>query len=166
MSDINTFWNSSIIGCSCGPDLPICQNNALALDYRQGGRGYVYYDPNILSLLSSIGGTNVAAAWFLSHEVGHNIQQEFGLSSQLSVARELSADCYAGYFLGWLKCIGRIGDADITGTLRAACSAQDPAGTPWFAQGAHGTCEQRVSSVSTGISRYEQGIAPLNACTF
>ncbi|WP_437948935.1 hypothetical protein WME98_51305 [Sorangium sp. So ce296] len=166
MADLNMMWESEVQACACGVDLPSCASNALALDYRQGGRGYVYYDPSILQWFLESTGTMLAPAWFLGHEVGHNIQQEFGAISPAMIARELGADCYSGYFIGWLLCNGRANDADVMGTLAAACKVAEGTGHPWFDINTHGTCQQRQQAISTGINAYLGGVPPLQACTF
>jgi len=167
MNDVNAFWMSSIVPCPCGPDVPAqaggpyCVGNAFAMTT---SLGYVWYDPNKLASLAAQAQNDLGAAWFLAHEVGHNIQYKFGLFSQYTIGQELSADCLAGYYIGSVICRGLVTESAVSGALSSVCGTQDPVGTPWFAPGAHGTCSQRVNAVVTGINAYFSLIPPLDAC--
>ncbi len=165
MTDLNTMWTSTLQACACGPDLPICANNALSLSFSQGGRGYVYYDRAALEMFLRFGSL-LAPAWFIGHEVGHNIQQAFNASPPVMQNRELGADCYSGYFIGWLRCNGRVNPTDIMATLAAACSFGDGTGYPWFDVNTHGTCVQRQQAILLGMNAFDRNIPPINACTF
>ena len=165
MQQLNEFWESGIQACVRGPDLPQCVGNAWAISPQDGGMGYIYFDPTFLEVYSSQAGTLLMAANILAHEVGHNIQNAFG-SSSLMISKELGADCYAGYFIGWLICNGEVNGADLMGTFAGACQGGDGSGFPWFDVNTHGTCTQRVQAIQLGIQRYSDGVPPVNACTF
>ena len=168
MSDINEFWGSDLVACVCGADNPLgpyCLGNAGASSTRNQAFGYSYFEPNKLAdLQATAGGSLLAPAWFLAHEAGHNVQAIHGLSSPWTIYIELSADCLAGYFIGWLACQGEINEFDVQGTMMAACSGQDPVQTPWFDPKAHGTCQNRIDSTVWGMSAYFEGRLPQEAC--
>ena len=77
---------------------------------------------------------------------------------------ELQADCLGGFYFGSRISLGQINQNDLIQTFNSACSFGDPAGYPWYAQGAHGSCGQRVSSVQNGIAGYLNGLLPGQAC--
>jgi hypothetical protein len=160
---INTFWGSFITPCACDQPAP-CTGNGLVLAQDPG---ITYYDRSLLERLTSMaGGDLIAPAWLLSHEAGHSIQLKTGMGSLGSKPSELSADCLAGYFLGWLGCIGEASDDSIHIALSTACNAGDPVAQPWFAPGAHGTCIERASAVALGIEGYRNVQRPSLACAY
>jgi hypothetical protein len=139
----------------------MCINNAFALPY---GIGYLYYDSNFLNKLVYQSSSYLPSAFVLAHEFGHDIQFAYGLTSPVSISNELGADCYAGYFAGHLACQNRITQNDIQAMIMQQCSGGDPQGTPWWAQGAHGTCQQRVAAALRGMTAHQQNIPPNTAC--
>ena len=163
LRDLNAFWSSSVQACSCGPDAFAqgCTNNAFVTP---NGLGYIYYDASFLNGLSGATGSFLPPAYFLAHEFGHNIQLAYGRAYPAAIARELSADCYAGYFMGWLACSSRTNQAEIQQALAFACSIQDPLGTPWWDPRAHGTCAQRVDAVLKGFRANLATVPPIDAC--
>jgi len=171
MDDINTFWGSALVPCVCGPDVPapfgpFCQGNAFAANAMNYLFGYIYYDPNKLAELQAIaGGSLLAPVWFLAHEAGHNVQATRGLASSYPIFMELSADCLAGYFVGWLACLGEINEFDVQGALMSVCSTQDSIGTPWFDPSAHGSCQNRMDATVWGMNAYFTGTPPAQACS-
>jgi len=162
MGDINTFWQSNAIACSCSFDAPpTCVHNAFAT---QNGPGYIYYDPSLLNTFAAQSGSLLPPAYVLAHEFGHDIQFEYGLSSPVSILNELGADCYSGYFIGNLICQNRTNQNDIQQTIMQTCSGGDAVGTPWWNPSAHGSCQQRVTAVLRGIAANQAGIPPNTVC--
>lgn len=160
---LNTFWESEVIACSCMQDAYIyanCTNNGFVLnDYP----GYIYYDASFLNWLDENTGSTLPADWFLAHEFGHNIQLALNLVTY-GKQRELQADCLGGYFIGWRICKKEIGHDDVISIIEFACDIGDPAFSPWWATGSHGTCFERVSAVEQGINGYLGGLLPGQAC--
>lgn len=113
-------------------------------------------------------GSSIGAAWFLSHEAGHNVQIQLGFTNAYSSAkgRELGADCLSGYFLAYEHCRGVYDMTEGMNLVYAICRAADPIATPWFQPGTHGTCEERVAAVQRGIDAYGTGTLPATACVF
>lgn len=164
LNDINSLWQSQIQACACGSDFPQCANNAVALDFRIGGRAYIFYDRNILSFLGS-NGSNLGPAWFLAHEAGHNIQNEVGYQPPTVIQKELGADCLAGYFIGYLVCNNKVNNNDISSAFMSICATGDPF-TPWFNPQGHGNCQQRQQATLVGLTAYRNGQRPFPACNF
>ena len=157
VAEIGSFWNSQIRACAIVGDNPLPRGNAWSLGFCEtgpGAQGVIYYDPAILELQAFRSGTVVAPSWFLAHEVGHQIQSFHNSAPELSIGRELGADCLAGYFVGSLICSGRINRNDVAGTLSEVCAGQDPAQVQWFDEMAHGTCTQRQSAFLLGVNTY------------
>lgn len=162
MSQINEFWGSSMYACPCSEAVAMCKNNAYATSQTPG---YIYYDPNLFaSWLSS--GSKLPAAWATSHEAGHNLQFALGMSPTFSIQRELSADCFSGFFLAWLQCKNMVNQNDISATLSAVCMEGDSSSVPWFQPGAHGNCNQRINAVANGMKGYMNGALASNVCNY
>ncbi|MCC6875161.1 MAG: hypothetical protein IT378_12710 [Sandaracinaceae bacterium] len=160
MADVNQFFGNGVVACAYGIDQPFVMGNAVSY----GGTGYVYYDPAFLHGMTSATGSMLPAAMVLAHETGHEIQGLSSTGGSLSIARELGADCYSGYFLGYVVCQGRANMFDVMAAFDSACRA----GTnlPWWDPRAHGTCDQRVAAVQQGVAAYRAGASPLAACVF
>jgi hypothetical protein len=160
MSELNKFWQSSSLACSCQSDFPMCQSNALA-----GGQlyGYIYYDANFLNAMASRNGV-LAANLLVAHEFGHNIQTGLNLFSSGGKYKELQADCLAGFYAGFQIRQGLLEQSAIAGAFRNACESGDPSFSPWWVQGQHGTCNERMTALDGGIRGYLAGAPPLDAC--
>lgn len=165
MADLNLFWRSQMVACACDtPDALAagCQGNAFVLPATPG---YIYYDRQQLQQLSDTTGAGLSAAWFIAHEAGHNMQLSAGMGFASGKARELSADCFAGFFVAWLGCTGRVDWQYSGAALVTACQVGDPFASPWFSE-THGTCPERQQAVSLGAAAYQRGEQPWQACAF
>ncbi len=162
MDLLNEFWGSNMYACPCSQQVPMCSGNAY---FTSQTPGYIYYDVQLFEkTLRS--GSKLPAAWIMSHEAGHNLQFKIGTQATYTIQHELGADCYSGFFLGWLVCTGRVNQYDINAALSQVCSWQDPEGVPWFDKSAHGTCTQRINAVMKGVSGYQSGQMPSLTCVF
>ncbi|TCC00639.1 hypothetical protein E0H26_02915 [Micromonospora zingiberis] len=108
--------------------------------FRQVGDAFVYY--------------------LIGHEYAHGIQTRLGIQYNFTIQQELQADCMAGAYLGgsvqagWLT----LADGDLDEFREGLLAVGDDPGQPWFAEGAHGTPEQRAEAFFRG---YEKS---LSAC--
>lgn len=164
MALINGLWGSRVVACPCNVDAytaGVCTGNAFV---RNDGLGYIFYDRDFLQRQSDTFGSIAGAAAVLAHEAGHNLQLWYGLQAGVSISRELGADCFAGYFFGVMQCEGRANEADLQTMLATQCAGMDPLGTPWFAPGAHGTCDQRMQAASVGARAALEGADPVQTC--
>jgi len=112
----------------------------------------VYLDEGFLeSQLSRIG--DFAVAVVIAHEIGHHTQNLLGLLGQISIQKELQADCLAGGWAASATIRGQLDNGDLQEGARSLFEVGDPAGTPWFASGAHGSAAQRNQAFATGFAR-------------
>jgi hypothetical protein len=164
VEDINALWGSAATYCVCDAStlLAGCASNAFVTP---DAYGYVYYDAAFLRDLVALSrGRASAAAWVLAHEMGHNIQLRFSRSYTGSLDRELSADCYAGYFIQAIACHDGLARGDIEAVLGTACMVADPEWVPAFDPAAHGDCTQRMNAVQRGMNGYDTIKDPLTVC--
>jgi len=159
-ADVNRFWGSNVIACACGPDFPKGCEGAFSLFTT----GYVWIGVDFINTITRSAGSYMPAEYAVAHEFGHEIQGHYNARGPFTLQRELSADCLAGYYLGSLVCRGTATQHDLIATLTTACVIADGTGDPIVDLGTHGTCEQRVQSVSFGIEAYLNGQLPLDAC--
>lgn len=161
MKDLNYFWQSSAVACSCQFDAPTCQGNAMVLD---NGYGYIYFDANLLDSTYFSTGSRLPSDMVVAHEFGHNIQLALNLPASLNKFRELQADCLAGFYVGSRVKRQLVNQYDLVQAFGAACGFGDSASTPWWGQDAHGTCSERVAAVQAGIQGFLSGLLPGQAC--
>jgi predicted metalloprotease len=139
---------------SCGGE-PLPRNNAV---YCSAG-DFIAYDVNwAFAAFQQIG--DAFLFYLLGHEYAHGIQARLGVQKQFTIQQELQADCMAGAFIGDKVREGRLEmQRDDTRELADGLAAVgDDPGQPWFAEGAHGTAEQRMEFFVDG---YENS---LRAC--
>jgi hypothetical protein len=159
--DLNQFWQSNVFLCSCQSDAPsICQGGGFVGQ----DPGYVYYDAQALNRFDQISGSRLPADMVMAHEFGHSVQLWLGLTT-INKQRELQADCLAGYYIGSRVRRRLASQVDVSQAFSAACNAGDPYLAPWFATGAHGTCQERVFAVQRGISGNLNALSPSAACS-
>lgn len=111
-------------------------------------------------------GGDVAEAYVIAHEVGHHVQNELGIMSQLqdqgnsnedSIKLELQADCFAGIWANSLKDAGVFEPGEISEAIDAASAVGDDR-IQQSVQGrinpetwTHGSSQQRVQWFTTGF---------------
>lgn len=113
--------------------------------------GQVYIGVNITSALLGADPTLVALTYVLAHEWAHQAQFRIfpGIQqSQLSIQRELQADCLAGYYLGRFKPNDW---TTINPAIQSAMQLGDNPMVPFFHPKAHGTGPQRIAAVQQGF---------------
>src|SRR5690606_16272008 len=126
----------------------------------------IYIDETFFDELSArLGaeGGDVAEADVSAHEVGHHVQNELGLltfegGSEVTVAPELQADCFAGLWLGSPKGSGVLEETEIREALDAASavgddniqrrSGNDVQPESWT----HGSSEERMAAFQAGYN--------------
>jgi uncharacterized protein len=120
--------------CSAGDFIAFDVNWALAA-YDQIGDAFIYY--------------------MLDHEYAHGIQVRFGLQYRFTIEQELQADCMAGATLGDSIRANRLSleDGDIQELQDGLAAVADDPGQPWFAEGAHGSAQQRTDAFFAGYRR-------------
>ncbi|WP_229401853.1 neutral zinc metallopeptidase [Micromonospora okii] len=98
--------------------------------------------------------------YLLGHEYAHGVQVRLGIRYSFTIQQELQADCMAGAYLGGSIRSRQLTleDGDLEEFREGLLAVGDDPDQPWFAEGAHGTAEQRTDSFFRG---YEKG---LSAC--
>ncbi|MFI6263630.1 neutral zinc metallopeptidase [Micromonospora sp. NPDC051006] len=139
---------------SCGGQ-PLPRNNAVYCS--QGD--FIAYDVNwSVAAFRQIGDAFVF--YLLGHEYAHGVQVRLGIRYDFTIQQELQADCMAGAYLGdsvRAKAL-TLAEGDLEEFREGLAAVGDDPDQPWFAEGSHGTAEQRTDSFFRG---YEQS---LKAC--
>jgi predicted metalloprotease len=139
---------------SCGGQ-PLPRNNAVYCS--QGD--FIAYDVNwSVSAFRQVGDAFVF--YLLGHEYAHGIQVRLGIRYNFTIQQELQADCMAGAYLGdsVRSQALTLDKGDLDEFREGLAAVGDDPGQPWFAEGSHGTAEQRTDSFFRG---YEKS---LSAC--
>ena len=95
---------------------------------------------------------DMAVAYIVAHEYGHQVQNELGLDQQYAdlptMDFELQADCYAGDWAKYANDKGELDDGDVDEALNAALAVGDfDTSNP----GHHGTPDQREEAWTKGF---------------
>jgi predicted metalloprotease len=139
---------------SCGGQrLP--RNNAV---YCSAG-DFIAYDVNwSVSAFRQVG--DAFLFYLLGHEYSHGIQVRLGIRYDFTIQQELQADCMAGAYIGDSVRAKRLtlDEGDLDEFRDGLLAVGDDPNQPWFAEGSHGTAEQRTDSFFRG---YEKS---LDAC--
>ncbi|BCJ62898.1 hypothetical protein C1I93_16310 [Micromonospora endophytica] len=134
---------------SCGGQ-EVPRNNAVYCTVSD----YIAYDINwSFGAFRQIGDAFVF--YLLGHEYAHGVQTRLGISYNFTIQQELQADCMAGAYLGDSVRSGRLtlDDGDLDEFNEGLLAVGDDPGQPWFAEGSHGTPEQRSEAFFRGYER-------------
>lgn len=99
--------------------------------------------------------------YLLGHEYAHAVQLRLGVQAQFTIQQELQADCMAGAYIGdserrnWLS----LAEGDTEELAAGLEAVGDDPGQPWFAEGSHGTAQQRTQAFANG---YQDSLEPCN----
>lgn len=141
------------VSCA-GQGLP--RNNAVYCS--QGD--FIAYDVNwAVAAFRQIG--DAFLFYLLGHEYSHGVQTRLGISYKFTIQQELQADCMAGAYIGDSVKAGtlELQDGDLDELRKGLLAVGDDPGQPWFAEGSHGTAEQRTRSFFDG---YDRSLAACN----
>jgi predicted metalloprotease len=91
-------------------------------------------------------------AWItvLAHEWGHHVQLVMGIEHELTIDRELQADCFAGAYARRALQNGYLQEGDVTEAMVINIMSGDPVEMEEMAEGAHGSSDYRVTSFMEG----------------
>jgi predicted metalloprotease len=91
-------------------------------------------------------------AWItvLAHEWGHHVQLVLGIEHELTIDRELQADCFAGAYAQRALRQGFLQEGDVTEAMVMNIMSGDPIEMEEMADGAHGSSDYRVTSFMEG----------------
>lgn len=139
---------------SCGGQ-PMPRNNAV---YCSAG-DFIAYDVNwSVAAFRQVG--DAFLFYLLGHEYAHGVQVRLGIRYNFTIQQELQADCMAGAYIGDNVRSGglKLDKGDLDEFREGLLAVGDDPNQPWFAEGSHGTAEQRTDSFFRG---YEKS---LDAC--
>ncbi|SCG73899.1 neutral zinc metallopeptidase [Micromonospora inositola] len=134
---------------SCGGQ-PLPRNNAV---YCSAG-DFIAYDVNwSVWAFRQIG--DAFLFYLLGHEYAHGIQVRLGIRYNFTIQQELQADCMAGAYLGDSVRDKRLTleEGDLDEFREGLLAVGDDPDQPWFAEGSHGTAEQRTDSFFRGYQK-------------
>ena len=129
--------------------------------------GVIYLDETFFDQLQQLGAQgDVAQAYVIAHEVGHNVQNQLGVlqaehSQSDSIAVELQADCYAGLWAYSIRDLGIFGPNEIREAIDAAAAVGDDriqsayVGRITPETWTHGSSDQRVDAFTRGYTTGE-----------
>lgn len=91
-------------------------------------------------------------AWItvLAHESGHHVQQVLGITPELTIDRELQADCFAGAYAQRARQQGFLQEGDVTEAVLINILSGDPIEMEEMAEGGHGSSDDRVTAFMEG----------------
>ena len=91
-------------------------------------------------------------AWIaiLAHEWGHHVQHLLAIDPELTIDRELQADCFSGAYAQRALQQGFLQEGDITEAVVITILSADPIDMEEMAPGAHGSGDYRVTSFMQG----------------
>jgi uncharacterized protein len=109
----------------------------------------VYYS---VQLAQDIQATVGDFAWItvLAHEWGHHVQLVLGIEPELTIDRELQADCLAGSYAQRALQQGFLQEGDLTEAMVISILSADPIEMGETVDGAHGSGDYRVTSFMEG----------------
>ncbi|MFC7550059.1 neutral zinc metallopeptidase [Plantactinospora sp. GCM10030261] len=137
---------------ACGGQ-PVPRNNAV---YCSAG-DFIAYDVNwALAAFRQVG--DAFLFYLLGHEYAHGIQTRLGVRYDYTIQQELQADCMAGAYIGDMVRTGDLSldDGDLDEFRTGLAAVADDPDQPWFAEGSHGSVEQRTTAFFNG---YEDSLA-------
>ncbi|RZU75254.1 hypothetical protein EV384_3786 [Micromonospora kangleipakensis] len=134
---------------SCGGEgLP--RNNAV---YCSAG-DFIAYDVNwSVAAFRQVG--DAFLFYLLGHEYAHGVQVRLGIRYNFTIQQELQADCMAGAYIGdsVRSRVLTLDQGDLDEFREGLLAVGDDPDQPWFAEGSHGTAEQRTDSFFRGYEK-------------
>jgi predicted metalloprotease len=91
-------------------------------------------------------------AWItvLAHEWGHHLQILLGIEHELSIDRELQADCFSGAYAQHALQVGFLQEGDVTEGALMTILGGDPIEMDEMTEGAHGSSDYRLTAFMEG----------------
>ncbi|MBA2598023.1 MAG: neutral zinc metallopeptidase [Chloroflexia bacterium] len=91
-------------------------------------------------------------AWItvLAHEWGHHVQVVLGIAPELTIDRELQADCFSGAYAQHALQQGFLQEGDVTEGVMMTILGGDPIEMEEMVEGAHGSSDYRVTAFMEG----------------
>jgi predicted metalloprotease len=162
LGDIDAFWAgelgnqgydyyaagmvpvSEAVSSSCGEFGPY-DNPAAYCPLDQA----VYYSvPLGVDIQASVG--DFAWITVLAHEWGHHVQTVLGITPEMTIDRELQADCFSGAYAQHALQAGYLQEGDVTEAAVMTILSGDPIEMYEFADNAHGSSDYRLTAFMQG----------------
>ena len=91
-------------------------------------------------------------AWItvLAHEWGHHVQTVLGITPELTIDRELQADCFSGAYAQRALQQGFLQEGDVTEAVVMTILSGDPIEMDEMSDGAHGSSDYRLTAFMEG----------------
>ena len=91
-------------------------------------------------------------AWItvLAHEWGHHVLTVLGITPELTIDRELQADCFSGAYAQHALQMGYLQEGDVTEATVMTILSGDPIEMDEFADNAHGSSDYRLTAFMQG----------------
>lgn len=134
---------------SCGGE-PLPRNNAV---YCADG-DFIAYDVRwAVGAFRQVG--DAFLYFLLGHEYAHGVQARWGVRNEYTIQQELQADCLAGALLGDSVRAGTLilEEGDLDELREGLVAVGDDPGQPWFAEGSHGSPEERTDWFFRGYEK-------------
>ncbi|HPM24045.1 MAG TPA: hypothetical protein PLP66_09070 [Phycisphaerae bacterium] len=149
---LNDFWKlSTCVFRADASAYTLVRQNAISYSLPPS----VVYDPGLFERFVQEWDSELPTMLIVAHEWGHQVQYANNIRYSTSFEYEQDADVRGGYYMGTLaQQDGSANVSEIAELLKEfACTTGDPDSVPWFAEGAHGTCEQRANAVINGFNQ-------------
>jgi uncharacterized protein len=162
LSDIDAFWAGELANLgddyySAGmvPVTDVVQSSCGQFGPYDNPAAYCPLDDTVyysVPLGQDIQTTVGDYAWItvLAHEWGHHVQAVLGIEPELTIDRELQADCFSGAYAQHALQQGFLQEGDISEAVMMAIFSGDPIEMDEMADGAHGSGDYRVTSFMEG----------------
>jgi uncharacterized protein len=162
LADIDAFWAGELANLghdyySAGtvPVSDVVQSSCGEFGPYDNPAAYCPVDDSVyysVPLAQEIQTTVGDYAWItvLAHEWGHHVQVVLGIEPELTIDRELQADCFSGAYTQRALQQGFLQEGDISEALMISIFSGDPIEIDETAEGAHGSGDYRVTSFMEG----------------
>jgi len=162
LADIDAFWAGELANLghdyySAGmvPVTDVVQSSCGQFGPYDNPAAYCPVDDSVyysVPLGQDIQATVGDYAWVtvLAHEWGHHVQVVLGIEPELTIDRELQADCFSGAYAQRALQQGFLQEGDISEALMMAIFSGDPIEMDEMTEGAHGSGDYRVTSFMEG----------------
>ena len=162
LADIDAFWAGELANLghdyySAGmvPVTDVVQSSCGQFGPYDNPAAYCPLDDSVyysVPLGQDIQATVGDYAWItvLAHEWGHHVQVVLGIQPELTIDRELQADCFSGAYAQRALQQGFLQEGDISEAVMMAILSGDPIEMDEMVDGAHGSGDYRVTSFMEG----------------
>jgi uncharacterized protein len=162
LGDIDAFWSTELgtqgldyYAAAITPVTDVVQSGCGQFGAYDNPAAFCPIDDTVyvsVPLAQQIQGDVGDFAWItvLAHEWGHHVQLVLGIQQDLSINRELQADCFAGTYAQRARQQGFLQEGDVSEAVLITMLSADPIDMAETADGAHGSADYRVTAFMQG----------------